>query len=300
MTYLSFDIGGTDVKWGLLAEDGTIQEKHRFSSNQADGAHIYDEIRRIMMQYRGQAAGTALSAPGFIDPVSGYMHNAGAVSDFHGRNIRSSLEAETGLPVSIENDVNCAALAEHWLGRAQHVQHFVCMTIGTGIGGAVFIHGGLVRGHSYRSGEFGYMLLSGLQPGKPDDYSWNRTAGLFALRRQYAEIFHMPVRDVSGETVFAEADRGCVHASRLVQRFYATIAAGIYNISAVLNPPLVLIGGGMTERPAFLEELRQEYAFLDQTFLPDIELCHFRNDAGIVGALAHHLREASRPSSSSR
>ncbi|MGJ9382276.1 ROK family protein [Salipaludibacillus sp. CF4.18] len=75
----------------------------------------------------------------------------------------------------------------------------------------------------------------------------------------------------------------------MVETFYQSLAIGIYNITSVLNPEKILIGGGITDRPTFIKELEQHLHYIDQVFNTRIDTCHFKNDAGLVGALAQHL-----------
>ena len=82
----------------------------------------------------------------------------GAIRRFDQFEMKGWLEAKTGLPVTVENDANCVLLAERWQGKAKDIDNFLVLTIGTGIGGAIFCNGRLVHGARFRAGEFGYML----------------------------------------------------------------------------------------------------------------------------------------------
>lgn len=104
--------------------------------------------------------------PGVIDTERGYMITGGALTDLDSFAFKDELEKYIGLPVELENDVNCVALAEKWKGNAKNCNNFICMTIGTGVGGAIFINNKLIRGNNFSAGEFGFMLLD-----KRENYS---------------------------------------------------------------------------------------------------------------------------------
>ena len=117
---------------------------------------------------------------------SGYIAMGGAIRDFDRFAIGQWLRDKTSLPVSVENDANCALLAERWLGKAQEMSDFLMMTIGTGIGGAIFCNNALVRGRQRRAGEFGSLLTS--RPGSDSvlNYTMNTTCTMRVLTRNYS------------------------------------------------------------------------------------------------------------------
>jgi beta-glucoside kinase len=286
--YLSFDIGGTHVKWGLLDNDGSILEKDHFSSDSSDGATILQKIRGKIKEFQSKVEGIAISAPGFINPSTGFIEKGGAIKEFDNLNLQTLLQSEFNLPVSIENDVNCVAFAEKWLGNGKNLADFICLTVGTGIGGALFLNNKIYRGHSFRGGEFGFMITQGLHGVSPEEDSLSTHASMRGIRKKYAEYYSLPFNEVTGEQVFQAYDEKDPVAVTIVEKFYESLALGIYNITSVLNPEKVLIGGGITSRPSFIKELEKHLTYIDRVFHIEIDACHFRNDAGLIGALAFH------------
>jgi len=190
------------------------------------------------------------------------------------------------LPVSLENDANCVLLAEKWLGKAQQLNDFLCLTIGTGIGGGIYANGQVVRGGRFRAGEFGYMFS--MQPGaqRPGSYTMNEVCTLRTLRTQYADFVGQPVTEITGEHIFAQYDNQDPISRRLVEAFYHNIGAGIYNLAYLFDPTHIFIGGGITERKTFLSELKTH---LDWYGINDIviDVATHKNDAGLLGATYH-------------
>jgi len=286
--FLSFDIGGTHVKWGLLDDKGEILENDYFSSNSGDGDTILKGMREKIRLFISQIEGVAISAPGFIHPSTGYIKQGGAVRAFDNLPLQDILEKEFSIPFSIENDVNCVALAEKWLGNGQTLTDFICLTVGTGLGGALFLNDQLYRGHSFQAGEFGYMITNGFNSKTASGDSLSTLASLRGLREEFATHYSLQLNDVTGEKVFQAYDERDPAAIKIVDCFYQSLAIGIYNITSVLNPEKVLIGGGITNRPSFMKELKNHLTEIDKIFHVKIDRCYFKNDAGLVGALAFH------------
>lgn len=135
--YISFDIGGTKVKHGLLLENGTILSKDSYNTQCANLEIFLEQMVETIKMYttNNDVNGVAISLPGFINPHSGYSERAGAVTALDNQNLKTLLETRIPLQVEIENDGNCAALAEKISGNAQNCTDFICLTLGTGIGG---------------------------------------------------------------------------------------------------------------------------------------------------------------------
>ncbi|MGE7760277.1 ROK family protein [Peribacillus sp. NPDC097895] len=288
--YLALDIGGTEIKYGLLTESGDILEKGRFPTIRNNGNAILQAILAKVSLFPS-LRGIALCAPGFVNDQTGFIEMGGAINDFDGFNIKTYMEEMTKLPVTVENDVNCVALAEKWLGNAKEMEHFLCMTIGTGIGGAVFINNQLYRGISFAAGEFGFMITDGIKSGSAlkSTLSWN--GSISGIRQRYAKHKGIPVEDVTGVDVFQAYEARDPIALEEVESFYDSLAIGIHNLYFMFNPSKILIGGAVSAREELIPELRRRVESLNGYIQGNrIEACHLNNDAGLIGALYHHLQ----------
>ncbi|MBL5768281.1 ROK family protein [Heyndrickxia sporothermodurans] len=287
--YISFDIGGTDTKYAVLDENGTFLQKGKFPTNRYSGQSILNRLIEITNEHV-QLSGIALSVPGFVNVNSGFIEVGGAISDFNQFNIKDYLEKELQLPVSVENDVNCVALAEKWKGNAQHETDFLCMTIGTGIGGACYLNNQLYRGSSYMAGEFGYMITNGLQNNTVGRCTLSSTGGLWGLRERFAHYKGVAVEEVSGLDVFEAYEKGDPHALHEVNQFYDSLSIAIYNLFFLFNPNKILLGGAISQRDDLINELTWRIQRLPsyRGEVP-IECCYLKNDAGVLGALYHHF-----------
>lgn len=284
---LACDIGGTDLKIGKFSLTGDLIDSVKISLADRKGQTILSQIES---QIDSDTAGLALSIPGFIDPNTGFIEIGGAIVDFNGFNIFDYFkERFPGISVSAENDANCVALAEKWKGSAEEETDFLCVTIGTGIGGAIYLNDALYRGVRNRSGEFGHMFSEHVTSDIAENHKFNKTATLAVIRQKYAECMNIPFQNVSGEQIFEAYDQGEETASLLVGDLYSGLAMSILNLYYVFAPPVFYIGGGITSRKTFINELKQRILEIEPTFSADIRPTSFGNQSGMIGAVYHHL-----------
>ncbi|KIL44334.1 ROK family protein [Jeotgalibacillus soli] len=289
--YITFDVGGTKVKHGLLLEDGTILSKDSYDSKSTNLELFLKEMVDTIDLYtrNHNVSGVAISLPGFINPRTGYSERAGSVTVLDNQNLKRLLERRITLHVEIENDGNCVALAEKYSGNAQKCTDFICVTIGTGIGGGIFINGKLLHGHSFRSGEFGFMITQA----KMDNSVLHNNASTTALIRSYKKLKGISESEsINGETVFLESVENMA-VRRLIDDWIKNISYGIYNLAATLNPQKILIGGGVIAQQDLLSKINDQ---LDQLYwwkdikIP-VETCKHQNDAGMIGAMYHFIQK---------
>lgn len=260
MNIAAFDIGGTALKMGVLSREGAILEKGKQPIAHSDGKQILDAMLAWIASHPA-CEGIAISAPGYVNPHTGFIAMGGAIRQFDNFAIKSWLEAKTGLPVAIENDANCVLLAERWQGKAAEMANFLVLTIGTGIGGAIFCNNQLVHGARFRAGEFGYMQTERSGARDPRCYSMNENCTLRVLRQRYAQHLGRALEEVSGEEIFDRFGTGDAVCQRLVAEFLNGLGGGLYNLVNIFDPQTIFIGGGIVERPGFLTLLREHLSW---------------------------------------
>ena len=307
--YLSFDIGGTNLKFGVLNEQGKILQRGKVQT-ELSGDAIINSIVAIKEKYAPlySFAGVAFSVPGFVNIETGYLKTGGAIKDFYNFDFKQILMEKLALPVELDNDVNCVAMAEKWQGNAQTSKNFLCMNIGTGIGGAIFLNDQIIRGHQYMAGEFGYMLTENIFSCDDKQVTMSDTASVMdGLRRRYIkQKGDLTLEQVSGEDIYHLAAQGDAIAQQTIEQFYQSLAMGLYNLTFILNPEKILIGGAISERSEIFTAIKQNFQkILDfqndlQTFsveqLVKIENCKFNNDSGLIGAVYHFITMVKRRS----
>ena len=287
-SYLVFDIGATSVKYSRMNEEAQISFFDQFSSEGKDGYYILEEIKRVILAGKDEVRGIAISSTGLINSAEGRIIKSGGFPDLQGLNVKRWInEFIPDLKVTIENDGNCSVFAEKWLGKAKHLDHFVCISIGSAIGGGIYINGKLYRGREFLTGEFGSILTQAM-PGSP---TLNSVSGMKGLRRRYSAYVGKELRDISGEDLFNKYGQGDYGLDRIVLDFYGGLALFISNLNHMMNPEKFIINGGITKSETFLPMLTSQLKLYGYEDLDSILLSPFKNKANLVGALYYHLSQ---------
>lgn len=290
MKIAAFDIGGTSLKMGVVDDRGNI-----LASDSADISHnARDRILQDMLAWLEKnpgCAGIAVSTPGYVDADAGFIAMGGTISDFDQFHLSQWLTEKTSLPATVENDAHCALLAEQWLGKATKLNDFLMLTIGTGLGGAAFCNGALIRGGRNRAGEFGCLLTSRPTSSDIERHTMSQSCTMTALRKNYSQLQGLAINDVTGKDVFDAYERNEDAARQSVAQFYQDLAACLYNLFSVFDPQMIFIGGGITAREPFLAELGAELAKYDLDI--HIDAATYGNDSGMLGATWNFLQRQS-------
>lgn len=301
--YLAFDIGGTHIKFAVLDGHGNILESDQITTANRGEQIVHDIVdikNHLMPKYVLQ--GVAFSMPGFVNIDTGYLQDGGAIDDFSGINFKQLMTERLGLPVELDNDGNCVAMAERWLGKGQHSDNFICMNIGTGVGGAICLNGEIMRGYRYMGAEFGYMLINNFFKSAGKTHcSLNFTASIReGLIGCYCSEKNIDSGKLSGKDIYLFAEQGDPLAIKIIDQFYECIALGLYNLTFILNPEKILIGGAISANSEIFPAIKAKFqailnshpdsSRLSVDDLVSIESAHFKNSAGMVGALYHFLR----------
>ncbi|KXY10924.1 ROK family protein [Bacillus sp. FSL K6-0067] len=285
--YIAFDIGGTQIKYGIVSETGTVL-KHKTVPTEIHlgGEQIIQKLILLSKKLMGEHTilGIGISTAGIVDVNKGIVTGgADHIPGYSTIPIINRLQEVLKVPVSIDNDVNCAAFGEKCNGSGREKGNFIMLTLGTGIGGAIFIDGELYRGHSFSAGEWGNMLIEGKAFEEVASIS-----GLIHLVRKYKGE-----GDWNGKTIFELYDKGDREVTQAVEVFFKHLAIGISNLAYIFNPEMIVIGGGITDRGnQFLKEVKEEVEkYLQKEIYNncEIELAQNGNCAGMIGSIYHFL-----------
>lgn len=286
--YLVYDIGGTSVKYAWMTEEAEITEKGSFPTEKGSAEQFYGSLTEILEGHR--AEGIALSYPGVVDSEKGIAVNAAALPFLNGHAAAEELGKRTSLPVSLENDGKCAALAEMWKGSLAGCESGLLMVLGTGIGGAVILNGKLYRGAHCKAGEFGSFLTHFDHDSLTAD-SLGSSHSAVRMVKQASELLGI---ENDGRKVFSLIEAGDERVMPLFLHYCYDLAAVIFNIDYVLDLDRIAVGGGISVQPVFIDTLRKCFLDLrsryrDDSHDPEICACRYHNDANLIGALYHHL-----------
>lgn len=294
MTYYTvLDIGGTSVKAAVMNETGAIISEEIISTPEQGDGEIYNLIRQIVAKNKidyQSIAGLALSIPAAVNIENGYVSYAGAVTDLVGTYVKEEL-ADLNIPIEVENDANCAALAEKWKGHAMDIDSFLCVTVGTGIGGAIHLENGILHGQEGMGGEFGLMLLGHTDPIEDlfATQSFSRVSSTWNMINHLNKHFETTR---TGEEWFALYDHGDIEVAKIIERFYYQMSLGIINLMHLFAPEKILIGGGISGRADLIQYIQRQVLKAPTPLATKviIEACKFENLAGSTGALYHFLK----------
>lgn len=291
--YICIDIGGTAIKYGLADSRGSFLDKN-FVATEAKlygGAGIVDKVRRIIRNYikDRKIGGIGISTPGIIDAKAGIVVYVmpQSIPNYSNTPLKSIVESEFGLKCTVENDVNCAALGEMWLGAGKGKSSLFAMTVGTSIGGCAVYGGKVIHGAGNSAGEIAYMKIPG--------GSMHELATTTRLIKDVAEAKSLKESDLNGEMIFDWAKQGDIVSQNAIANLVYHLADGIVNITAVLNPEMVILGGGIMAQKEYLQPLVN--AAVKERLAPDvfasmqIEFAKLQNDAGMIGALYNLLSQ---------
>lgn len=305
MYYIGIDVGGTNIKAGLIDENGSISKRAQAptEANRPDaeiGATIARLAKEVAEGADGEIAACGIGIPGICDDKNGVVL-AAANLNFENFPLRAVVENALSLPVYIGNDANCAALGEY-ARLPESVDNMIMVTLGTGIGGGLVLGGRLYTGTNGLAGEVGHILLhrGGEKCGCGRLGCWEAYASTSALiRRTKAYALANPESTVrkacgedfsalSGRTAFDLYKEGDAGGSAIVEAWMDNVAAGLADLVHIFQPALILIGGAISgEGEALLTPIRRKVEKeLYSSLLPkpEIRAAALGNDAGLIGA----------------
>lgn len=279
---LGIDLGGTTIKFGILTLEGEVQEKWAIETNTLEnGRHIVSDIveslKHRLSLYgltKDDFLGIGMGSPGAVDRTSKTVTGAFNLNWADTQEVGSVIEKEVGIPFFIDNDANVAALGERWVGAGANNPDVVFVTLGTGVGGGVIADGNLIHGVAGAGGEIGHMIVdpeNGFTCTCGNKGCLETVAsatGVVRVARQLAEQYEgssaIKAAIDNGDTVtskdiFIAAEDGDKFANSVVERVSRYLGLAAANISNILNPDSVVIGGGVSAAGEFLRSRVEKY-----------------------------------------
>lgn len=296
MNYLAIDVGGTFIKYAVITDECDIKEKSKIPTPQEGLEEFLQVLTGIykMVSETCKVEGIALSMPGMIDSRKGFMYTGGSLEYINNLNIVEILQNKTNLPVTVENDAKCAAVAEIWKGALKDCENAVVIVCGTAVGGAVIRNREVISGKHFMAGEFSYIMTDSKEEYKMSN-CLAETAGAAALLKSVSEKIGIPVEELTGEKAFSMANQGDPGAIEGIRRHAKKLAVQIHNYQYIFDPERIAIGGGISEQPLLLQLIREELVKINAIFpwtlpMPEVTTCQFYNDANLIGAVYVHMK----------
>lgn len=285
--YLTFDFGGTTIKYAVMLDNLCMTARGKIETEVNDYEKFLCNLYEIIDQYYDAVEGICISLPGGVNSEKGEIYGAGAIYCLENKPLKRDLEERYHIPVAVENDANCAALAEFHAGVARGSRTMVFLVLGTGIGGSVIVDGKLLSTRNCFSGEFGYMVL---------DYekmlTWEELNG--SVISVVNEINKSGEFDecMDGKAVFDLYKKNIIVTEKLDQ-FYKMLACSCYTLQAIFDPDQIIIGGAISNREDLISNIE---AFVDKVYdqrripqKPRIMVGAFRDSANLIGAYYNFL-----------
>jgi glucokinase len=306
--YLGVDLGGTKILTALVDDRGQVLRRVRVATP-TDGpepvvAAITETVRLVTRQgglELSMSCGLGVGAPGPMDPQTGVVFEPPNLPGWRDVPLGAMLARRLGIPAFVENDANAAALGERWAGAGVGIDDLIYMTVSTGIGGGLIFGGRLYHGVSGTAGEVGHMVIDPRGPQCPcgrvgclealaSGPSIARDARAAVRSGKPTALAVIPPDDLDAAAVAAAALDGDPVALEIYARAAAALGAGIANLVNLLNPAMVIIGGGVSHAgdlifPVVRRIVRQE-AFERPASAVQIVPALLGDDAGAVGAAA--------------
>jgi len=298
------DVGGTTVKLAYFNEEGQLLHKWEIPTNTAEsGKHILPDIAAAVRGYLKENKISDSDVIGLGIGVPGPVSSTGVVNcctnlGWGVFNVQQALSELTGFPVKAGNDANVAALGECWKGGGMGCGNMVMATFGTGVGGGIIVNGRLVNGANGVAGEIGHIILNReeSEPCTCGNYGcveqYCSATGIVRTARRHLNrsITASPLRDILRLTckdIFDNAAAGDAVAGEILEIVYDQMAEFLADISSVVDPERIVIGGGVSKAgEPLLEGIRRhihKYLFHAVEKL-EFALAALGNDAGAYGA----------------
>jgi glucokinase len=281
---IGVDLGGTAIKMGIFVEDGTCLKSISLATPQPASPQpvvkaIAQGIKQLQKDYDCRAIG--LGVPGPTDKTRRIARKSINLPGWDDVPVAEWLEAQTGLSTRLENDANCAAIGEAWLGAGRKFKDFILLTLGTGVGGGIFLDGKLFTGRHGAAGELGLITLN------LDGFPCR--SGNQGSLEQYASIG--AILRLTGKEPLELGKLARLKNSEAIafwQNYGKVLGAGLASLIYVLTPEAVIIGGGISASsefflPSTMAEIEKRVVSPSRTGL-QLLTAELGNQAGILGA----------------
>ncbi len=293
--FIGIDLGGTNIKSGLVSDEGRLMTSATTATTAREGAETL--IRQLQEVTRDcldaarlkniEPTAIGLATAGWVNPATGkVIYASDNLPGWTGAEPGRALQEACGLPVTVINDGNAAAVAERHFGAARGVDDFLCLTLGTGVGGGMYLGGRLHQGANFVANAIGHLQIEadGLPCTCGGRGCLEMYANAAALRRYAGDGFSSAADIISAA---AAGDRLAQHAIRTLAQVLARGCAAVIHL---LDPALLVLAGGLTQNnPMLLETLQQELTgTLLAPELRQLKVCFspLGYEAGVIGAAA--------------
>ncbi|EGP5688672.1 ROK family protein [Enterococcus faecium] len=283
MKYLAIDIGGTNLKYGYVSQDGRLLQHWTIPVP----TNYNDLLQKITAIYLSSEniLGVGISSPGIYDMKSNRITGSSALKYLIGRPLKADISLALNTTVAIENDGNCALLGEYWQGNCQYSRSSAIYVIGSAVGGSIQISGEILRGANNNAGELGYSLVDNL----PTTDKYSSLGGKIGFNALLKKINQQGYKFENGKDLFlkSQTDR---KLEKLIIDELKYLASALITLQYVIDPEVILIGGGVSQNTYFMSLVGKALKIVQSKrpnykVLPVVLPAKYGNDANLLGAI---------------
>jgi len=282
MKTIALDIGGTSIKAGEVVDGVLLSPAEYDTDAKQGGEYVMRRAMDIISQFSGFDT-IGISTAGQVDSQQGCIRFANEnIPGYTGMRVKDIMEKKFGVPVAVENDVNSAAIGEAHYGAGKGLNDFLCLTYGTGIGGAIVINRQIYSGSTFSAAEFGHLITHA--QGRACNCGlhgcYERYASTGALVRAATELD--PALS-SGRKIFEHINEPQVQA--VIDGWIQEIIFGLTSLIHIFNPSCVIVGGGIMNETYIINKLQSS---IYSNIMPSyanvvIKQAQLGNHAGLLG-----------------
>ena len=284
MKILVFDIGGTSIKYGVCVDNVLQDVKETPTNAKLGGRHIVETLISLIKEQSGYDA-IGISTAGQVNSKEGYIIYANQnIPNYTGTKIKKELEELFHVPVTVENDVNAAAMGEAVYGAGKDYHQFLMLTYGTGVGGATVTEKQVYYGSSYSASEFGAIITHSDARLAGNDYfdgcyeKYASTTGLVKMAMEYNQELN------NGRKIFENLSDPRV--MDILDKWVDEIMLGLATLTHIYNPPCIILGGGIMVQPLIIDKIAEKKSRFIMPSFAHVNLipAALGNSAGLLGA----------------
>lgn len=255
MKIITFDIGGTFIKYALCDETFKLSQSSKIPTDAKQGGRkLIEKVIEIIKEHK-DIDRVAISTAGQVDSLTGTIVFAtDTIPGYTGTKIKEMVETATGISAYVENDVNSAAIGEAYFGKAKGYNEFISLTYGTGIGGAIWLNGDLYKGSLCSAGELGHIIThaDGEDCTCGGKGCYERYASASALVRNINKAYG---KELDGVKIFSEENFSNPIIRNEIDKWIDEIITGLISIIYTFNPSLIVLGGGIMNEDYIINEI---------------------------------------------
>lgn len=288
MRILTFDIGGTNIKYAISNEKFILTDKHTVPTEaQKGGQELVLKIISIIEQY-DNIDRIGISTAGQVDSENGIVvYSTDNIPYYTGMMVKKIIENKTGIPTFVENDVNAFAMGEAKFGAGKGKSDFLCLTYGTGIGGALYLNNKLYKGMGSSAGEFGHMITHA--GGKQCTCGGEGCYECYASTKALLDsVNKRNSTQLNAFEIFEKENFSKPEIRSVIDQWIDEMIIGLINIIYIFNPPLIVLGGGIMNEDYVIDLIdRKIYNLLMENFR-DVNIVRSKlgSDAALLGVAA--------------